>query len=128
MTLSSLATFYELSTTEVQTLTFPNNKAAIKYRLRLYNHRRSHKHLPKLTITLDGCTIKAGPEGWDLMEAMELASPETVQKMKELEKAEDERMEKLFNEMDKEKNKLREASDNALAAMGFGKKKENPYE
>jgi len=128
--LPSLSTFYELAISKPQSLTFPTRRLAEKYRLRLYNHRRSNKHLPKLTITLEENTITAGPEGWDLMNAIAEASPDVVEAMNKHEKEEDDKINKMFEEQEKSSiKKLEETRNKVMDTLGFGtKKKRNPYE
>jgi len=120
--LPTLGTFYELAIIKPQALTFPNRRLAEKYRLRLYNHRRSNKHLPKLTITLEENTITAGPEGWDLLDAIAIASPDVIEAMNKHEKEEDDKINKMFEEQEKTSvRKLREESESVMEKLGFKK-------
>ena len=84
-----LATFIKLAGNETQTLTFPTKKAAVKYRLRLYNEKNKYKNLLPITIILrekdNSFLLIAGPEGFDLIEPI---SKETLEKMALLEKQE----------------------------------------
>lgn len=77
----NIDTLYTLCSTKVITLNFNTNKDAVKYRLRLYNHRRSNAELPKLTIIVNGCELKAGPVGWDLVDLMIETSPQVAEEL-----------------------------------------------
>jgi hypothetical protein len=116
LAIPSLPHFYSLASLEVQELSFSSPKDAVKYRLRLYNHRRSNKHLPKLTICLAENILRAGPEGWDLASAIAVASPSTLAAMQEMEKKELEEMNRLADAVEA-KHKASSRSSNPFEIM-----------
>jgi len=128
-----LATFIKLAGNETQTLTFPTKKAAVKYRLRLYNEKNKYKNLLPITIILrekdNSFLLIAGPEGFDLIEPI---SKETLEKMALLEKQEREEFSKIFDTEAKQKEAIKKVQETSTILNNFDrtsifKKKLDPF-
>lgn len=81
----NIDTLYAAAMQEKQEMHFNDAATARRVRLRIYNYRRSHEELPRLTIILRDSTLFIGPEGWDLLELVTDASPKTLEAMDRIE-------------------------------------------
>lgn len=120
----SITNFYLVAAEERTEVTLANPSMAIKFRLRLYNYWQRHKELPRLTISVVGSTVIAGPEGFDLVGQLAEFSPSTIEAMERKEKEAREEVMGLLESFNDKPKQLKKEGEETMQKLGFGVEKE----